>query len=62
MARSQNSFIKKVKEEKRRKKQDEKFKKKLDRKNKPTTGDFKDMLAYVDENGNITSAPPEENQ
>lgn len=62
MARSQNSFIKKVKEEKRKKKQDEKFKKKIDRKNKPTTGDFKDMMAYVDEYGNITSAPPEENQ
>ncbi len=61
MARSQNSFIKKVKEEKRKKKQDEKFKKKIDRKNKPT-GDFKDMLAYVDENGNITSTPPEDNQ
>jgi len=62
MARSQNSFIKKAKEEKRKKKQDEKFKKKLEKKNKPTSGDLNDMLAYVDENGNITATPPEENQ
>jgi len=60
MARSNNSFIKKLKEEKKRKKKEEKFKKKLERKNAPSSGDLDDMLAYVDEEGNITTEPPEE--
>ena len=41
MARSQNSFIKKQKE------------------NNAKGGDLSDMMAYLDENGNIISEPPE---
>ncbi|MFW5760425.1 MAG: cold-shock protein [Cyclobacteriaceae bacterium] len=59
MARSQNSFLKKVKEEKKRKKKQEKFEKKMEKKNQPTSGKLNDMLAYVDENGNITTENPE---
>ncbi len=61
MARSQNSFIKKQKEEKRRKKKKEKeLRKKERQENSDKGGSLNDMLAYVDENGNITSEPPEE--
>ena len=57
MARSQNSFIKKLKEEKKRKKKAEKFQKKLDKKNQETSGALDDMIAYVDEFGNIVDNP-----
>lgn len=57
MARSQNSFIKKQKEEKRRKKKAEKFQKKMDKKNHETSGELDDMIAYVDEFGNIVDNP-----
>lgn len=60
MSRSQNSFIKKQKAEKKRKKQKEKFERKVDKKNQETSGDLDDMIAYVDEFGNITDEPPEE--
>lgn len=60
MARSQNSFIKKLKAEKKAKKRQEKFKKKLEKKDKSTSGDLEDMMAYVDEFGNITSKPTDE--
>lgn len=62
MARSQNSFLKKVKAEKKRKKKKEKFEKKMEKKNQPSSGKLKDMLAYVDENGNITTENPEEKE
>ena len=60
MARSQNSFIKKQKAEKKRKQQAEKFQRKLDKKKEEKKGDLDSMIAYVDEFGNITSEPPEE--
>lgn len=59
MARSQNKYIKKQKADKKRKKKEAKFQKKMEKKNKDTSGDLKDMIAYVDEFGNITSEPPE---
>lgn len=62
MARSQNSFIKKVKAEKKRKKREEKFKKKLERKGKETSGDLENMMAYLDEDGNIVNKPLEETE
>lgn len=62
MARSQNSFIKKLKAEKKAKKKQEKFKKKLEKKDKETSGDLENMMAYVDEFGNITSEPIEPEQ
>jgi S-adenosylmethionine hydrolase len=59
MARSQNSFIKKQKAEKKRKKQAEKLAKRLDKKKQETSGSLDDMIAYVDEFGNIVDTPEE---
>ena len=59
MARSQNAFIKKQKAELKRKKQEEKFQKKLEKKNVETDGSLNNMLAYVDEFGNIVDEKPE---
>lgn len=46
-------------EKKRLAKREEKLKRKEDRKSNKSS--FDDMIAYVDENGMITSTPPEEN-
>lgn len=62
MARSQNSFIKKQKAEKKRKKRQEKIQRKIEKKNKDTSGDLKDMIAYLDEDGNIVDESPEESE
>ena len=60
MSRSQNSFIKHQKAEKKRKKRQEKLQKKIDKKDQETSGALNDMIAYVDEFGNILDSPPEE--
>ncbi|MCA6074514.1 cold-shock protein [Fulvivirga sedimenti] len=54
-----NSFLKKQKAEQKRKKKAEKMQKKEDRKDQ-APADLDDMIAYVDEFGNITSEPPED--
>lgn len=56
MARSQETFNKKEIRNKKEKKRKEKEKKRLERKEK-TSSSFDDMIAYVDENGNITDTP-----
>lgn len=56
-----SSFLKKMKAEKRRKKKEEKEDKKAERKKNSLGGALEDMLAYVDEFGNLTSTPPEKN-
>ena len=58
MSGSQNSFIKKKKAEAKKKKKQAKFEKRLEKKNQPKNGNLDDMMAYVDEFGNITSEPP----
>jgi molecular chaperone DnaK (HSP70) len=58
MSRS-NQFIKRQKEEKRRKKKQEKEQRKEERRQNSPGGSLESMLAYVDENGNITTEPPE---
>ncbi len=58
MGRSQETFNKKEKEKKKRKKKEEKLKKKEERKAAEKDG-FDDMIAYVDEHGNITDTPPD---
>lgn len=58
MGRSQETFNKKEKEKKKRKKREEKLKKKEERKAAEKDG-FDDMIAYVDEHGNITDTPPD---
>jgi hypothetical protein len=59
MARSNNSFIKKQKEFVRKKKREEKEERKIERKKNSTNGDLENMMAYVDEFGNISSTPPD---
>lgn len=62
MGRSQESFSKKEKEKKRRKKKQEKLERRQQRKvEKEERGKqtFEEMLSYVDENGNLTSTPPD---
>ena len=60
MARSQASSAKKEKEKKRLQKRKEKEERKEERKANSSSGkSLEDMMAYVDENGNITSTPPD---
>jgi len=58
MSRSQESFNKKEVRNKKEKKRKEKEIKKQTRKDSDK-GSFDDMIAYVDENGMITSTPPD---
>lgn len=60
MGRSNNSFIKKQKADKKAKKRKEKFENRLERKGQESSGKLEDMIAYVDEFGNISDTPPEE--
>lgn len=61
MGRSQNSFIKLQKEKKKMLKKKEKEEKRKERQeNNNKGGDLTDMIAFVDEHGNIVSEPPEE--
>lgn len=59
MGRSQESFNKKEVKNKKDKKRKEKVQKRLDRKENERSGNFEDMIAYVDENGMLTSTPPD---
>ena len=59
MAKTQQTWNKKEKEKQRLKKRDDKAKKKEARKASATSSTFDDMIAYVDEHGNITSTPPD---
>lgn len=58
MGRNSTTFSKREKEKKRLQKRQEKESKKEERKaNGGESKSFEDMLAYVDENGNLTSTP-----
>ena len=59
MAKSQQSFNKKEKEKKRLKKRQDKEQKRKERKETPKRSGLENMLAYVDENGNLTDTPPD---
>lgn len=62
MAKSQDSFNKKEKEKKRKKKNEEKQERKEQRKAdkaKGTPKTLEEMFSYVDENGNLSSTPPD---
>jgi cold shock CspA family protein len=59
MGKSQETFNKKEKEKKRLKKKQDKEVKKQERKANAGSGGLDDMIAYVDEFGNITSTPPD---
>jgi cold shock CspA family protein len=58
MSKSQETWNKKEVEKKRAKKKQDKEQKKEERKANGSSS-FEDMLAYVDEYGNITSTPPD---
>ena len=58
MARPQ-TFSKKENEKKKQVRRLEKQNRKEERKQSGKTSSFEDMIAYVDENGRITSTPPE---
>lgn len=60
MSKNQNTFIKKQKAELKKRKQKDKLEKKLSRKEDPKSGKLEDMMAYVDEFGNISETPPDE--
>lgn len=59
MGKSQETFNKKEKEKKRLRKRKEKQAKKEERKANSSSGDLEDMMAYVDEFGNIVDTPPD---
>ena len=59
MGRSQESFNKREVRNKKEKKRKEKEKKRLERKDSDKSGSFDDMIAYVDENGVLSSTPPD---
>lgn len=63
MGRSQETFRKKENIKKREQRKKEKEIRKENRSSNSTKGkSFEDMLAYVDENGNLTTQKPEEGQ
>lgn len=59
MARSSATFNKRENEKKRLQKRKDKEQRKEERKANKESKSFEDMLAYVDENGNLTSTPPD---
>ena len=59
MSRSQESFNKKEVRKRKEKKKKEKAEKKQARKENDSSTSFDDMIAYVDEHGNITDTPPD---
>jgi cold shock CspA family protein len=59
MGRANETFNKKNVREKKEKKRKEKEKKKLNKKEGRDGNNLDDMIAYVDEFGNITSTPPD---
>lgn len=59
MGRSQETFSKKEKEKKRLKKRKDKELKKQERKDSSEGGGLDNMMAYVDEFGNIVDTPPD---
>lgn len=60
MGKSQETFNKKEKEKKKQQKHQEKQEKKAERQANSQKGkSLEDMMAYIDENGNITDTPPD---
>jgi cold shock CspA family protein len=59
MAKSRETFNKKETEKNKQKKKKEKEERREERKANKGGSKLEDMMAYVDENGNITSTPPD---
>lgn len=63
MAKSQETWNKKELEKKKQQKRKEKEQRREERKaNAKESASFDDMIAYVDENGNFSSTPPDPNK
>lgn len=62
MGRSQETFGKKEVRNKKERKRKEKAQKRLAKKEKEKSSKLEDMMAYVDEFGNITNTPPDPEQ
>lgn len=63
MAKSKETYNKKEKEKQRQKQKQEKKLKQEERKaNKKKGSALEDMMAWVDENGNLSASPPDENK
>jgi hypothetical protein len=58
MARSNNSFIKKQKADKKAKIRKEKLQKRIEKTKNSSSTNLESMIAYVDKFGNILSEPP----
>ncbi|MXV50589.1 hypothetical protein GS399_06360 [Pedobacter sp. HMF7647] len=58
MAKSQATFMKKQLEKNRQKKKEDKAQRKQERRENSSGGDLQNMMAYVNEHGEITSTPP----
>lgn len=59
MSKSQETYSKKEKEKKRLQKRKEKAEKRAERKANSKGGGLSNMMAYIDENGNISDTPPD---
>lgn len=59
MGRSSQTFGKKEREKKKLKKRQDKLEKKEERKSQSVKGTLENMMAYLDEDGNITDTPPD---
>lgn len=59
MAKSQATFMKKQLEKNRQKKKEDKEQRKQERQQSSGGGGLENMMAYVNEFGEITSTPPE---
>lgn len=60
MSKSQETWNKKEREKKKQKSRQDKQERKQERKDNAKEGkSFDDMLAYIDENGNLSSTPPD---
>jgi cold shock CspA family protein len=59
MAKSKESFNKKEKEKKKQKQKQEKREKMEERKANSSKKSLDDMMAYLDEDGNLTTTPPD---
>jgi hypothetical protein len=58
MAKSKATYMKKELEKKRMQKKKQKAERKEDRQKNSKGGDLADMLAYVNEDGDLVSTPP----
>lgn len=59
MGRSQDTFAKREREKQRIKKQQDKREKMMERRANEKSKSLEDMMAYLDENGNLTDTPPD---